>query len=1218
MKKILSIILSLLMISSAFTGLGITANASEISSDEVSVNVAGFIYEVNDYGEAVLQGYDGEDVDVIIPVVIGGYTVTEIASGAFAGNDDIASVEIPCTIREIGNGAFANCENLYGVRIDNRAEIRIIKQSTFENCRNLREVVLPDKLEVIEDRAFFACESLESIVIPETTIYIALDAFDCVYHDFAVYGYTGTYVQDYANEKGFRFVPIGGSEYETMYEYEYYNDGIRINRYYGVETYLEIPEQIDGQNVVAIGDYAFAHNNAITEVVIPVTVTSIGVGAFRDCYNLECVNSDEMDNSNVEIISDYAFYGCESLCRVLGRLQYIREIGNYAFENCWNLEWFHIGEYIERIGDYAFNACHRMRYIIFDGEPEDYREIEISDNVFWERSCNFYILGVRDSYIHHYALEHNINFVGLDEYVDFETGFVYRMDYNDYEGVIITGYIGTDMEFTTELIIPETIAGYDGYYNYEVVAIADMAFMDNEIIRSVVIPDTVTELGRDAFASCNNLERVKLPNNLSVIPENAFIGCYSLTEIVIPDSVTEIGAFAFYMCENLTEINIPEGLRTIGDYALCDCSLSSVTIPKETTIGYSAFNGNYSEFIMYVHYASPAEEFAKQNCIRYRIVGAEDFELSFLPEAGCVYINYYDGSDSDVVIPDEVGDLYMRGIYDGAFRGIQTINSVYIPSKVEFISSNVFYGCTGLTEVVLPERLDWIGVEAFANCTNLKSITIPRETTIGENAFFGVSPEFIMYGYTNSPAQAYAEENNITFVCLDAPEFTYEINDYNEITITGYTGTDTDIVIPDMIDDCMVTTIGERAFFDMDITSVELPETLTEIHMNAFEHCDELTEINIPVRVRYIDSEAFRDCISLREFTVDIDNEYYSSVDGVLYDKKLTTVIRCPMALDREKLDLAPTTKTIADRAFDMCFNLYEINLSDSLEKIGSYAFNGCYSLTELKIPGSITEIGESAFTGCGLTTITLLNGISKIPDNAFDGCNKLESIVIPDSVTAIGELAFLNCTNLKTIVIPESVTEIELLAFQGCDSLTSVKLPDGLQMLGDCAFYSCDNLTSITIPESITTIGNQLFGLCNSLTSVTLHDGIQSIGWRAFRDCTSLTEIVIPRETTIDDTAFEGANPELVMYGYTNSPAQAFAKENSITFVALDVVKGDMSGDGVVDINDVTDIQKLMISDEELTEEQISLADVDGDGIVCVRDATYIQKYLAGIVDTI
>ena len=89
-------------------------------------------------------------------------------------------------------------------------------------------------------------------------------------------------------------------------------------------------------------------------------------------------------------------------------------------------------------------------------------------------------------------------------------------------------------------------------------------------------------------------------------------------------------------------------------------------------------------------------------------------------------------------------------------------------------------------------------------------------------------------------------------------------------------------------------------------------------------------------------------------------------------------------------------------------------------------------------------------------------------------------------------------------------------------------------------------------------------------------------------------------------------------MYGYTDSYAQTYAEKNSITFVALDFVKGDLSGDGVVDINDVTDIQKLMISDEELTEEQISLADVDGDGIVCVRDATYIQKYLAGVVDII
>jgi len=100
-------------------------------------------------------------------------------------------------------------------------------------------------------------------------------------------------------------------------------------------------------------------------------------------------------------------------------------------------------------------------------------------------------------------------------------------------------------------------------------------------------------------------------------------------------------------------------------------------------------------------------------------------------------------------------------------------------------------------------------------------------------------------------------------------------------------------------------------------------------------------------------------------------------------------------------------------------------------------------------------------------------------------------------------------------------------------------------------------------------------------------------------------------------NTAFD-VTENFAIYGYTGSTAHDYATKNNIKFVSLDPLKGDMSGDGVVNINDVTDIQALITEADELTEEQIRLADVDGDGIVCVRDATQIQKYLAGVVDTL
>ncbi len=1163
MKKILSIILSLLMISSTFTGLGsITANASEISSDEVSAkNVGGFIYEVNDYGEAVLQGYDGTDVDVIIPVEIGGYIVTEIASGAFACNDNIVSVEIPCTIREIGESAFENCENLYGVRIDNNADIHIIKQSTFANCRNLREVVLPDRLEIIENRAFLDCEYFESIVVPERVEYIAFDAFDR-WHDFTIYGYAGTYAQEYAIENYIHFVTIGTREYT----YEIRPDGIVITGYHGYACggLVEIPEQIEGLDVVAIGDSAFAFNDAIVELVLPETVKTIGMNAFRNCYNLEIVRGVYGGN-NVEIISDYAFSGCESL-EHFERGGYLREIGKYAFDRCYNLEWLYIGENIERIGDCAFNECYSMEYIIFAGESEGYREIEISDYAFVSLLGNFYILGARDSYIHHYAVDNNINFVGFGEEIDPETGFVYRVDYNDYEGAIITGYIGTESEFSTELIIPETITGYDGYSNYEVVAIADHAFEDNLMVTSVVIPDTVLELGVGCFSDCDNLTSVTFSDGLKTIGSHAFGACDSLKSVVIPketvieeeafsdysdlimygymnspahkyaqemniafkfldalvdeetdfqyivdendeiiivgyegvdtsivipatidsckvvavddyafyecyeiesiviaDSVVEIGEYAFAYCDSLKSISLPKGIFKISEYAFCSCdNLTSIVLPESiTTIERGAFSG----------------------CRSLPSINLPD-GLQTLGESAF----YNCDKLTSIVLPESITTIERDAFYD-----CDGLISVNLPDGLKVLGEYAFCNCDKLTSIVIPESIKTIQRGTFRNCTGLTEIVIPKETTMYYNAFDSVNPELVIYGYTDSPAQTFAEKNNITFVCLDAPDFTYEINENNEVTITGYTGTDTDIVIPETIERCKVVAIDEYAFsYCSSITSVEIPDSVTSIGLRAFWNCSSLKSIEIP----------------------------------------------------------------------------------DSITSIGGSAFNGCSSLTTIEIPDSVVSIGDST----------------------FQGCSSLTAIEIPDLVTSIGYYMFTDCSSLTSIEMPNSVTSIGGAAFEGCSSLISIKIPD-----------------------SVTTLNYNTFKECSSLISVELSDSVTSIGSGAFEGCSSLISIEIPNSvTSIGKNAFKGVGSEFVMYGYTNSPAQTYAEENRITFIAVDVVKGDMSGDGVVDINDVTDIQKLIIGEEELTAQQLYVADVDGDGIVCVRDATYIQKYLAGVIGTL
>jgi hypothetical protein len=222
-------------------------------------------------------------------------------------------------------------------------------------------------------------------------------------------------------------------------------------------------------------------------------------------------------------------------------------------------------------------------------------------------------------------------------------------------------------------------------------------------------------------------------------------------------------------------------------------------------------------------------------------------------------------------------------------------------------------------------------------------------------------------------------------------------------TITSYKSKKTKVIIPAVIkfvpfrhrlnpspevtETFKVTGIADQAFLGSKLLSVILPDSITSIGNLAFSGCTNLTSIAIPAGITSIGNLVFAGCITLTSIDVDQNNMSYSSLSGVLYDKKQTAIIQYP------------ATK------------------------------KGAFTL-----PASVTSIGDSAFyDGTGLTSITIPEGVTTIRDNAFNGCTGLTSIIIPASVTTIGRNAFFFCSALKTITIPASVTNIGTGAFYGC-----------------------------------------------------------------------------------------------------------------------------------------------------------------------------------------
>ena len=396
------------------------------------------------------------------------------------------------------------------------------------------------------------------------------------------------------------------------------------------------------------------------------------------------------------------------------------------------------------------------------------------------------------------------------------------------------------------------------------------------------------------------------------------------------------------------------------------------------------------------------------------------------------------------------------------------------------------------------------------------------------------------------------------------------------ITITGYTGEATELVIPGYMFNKTVTTIGDNAFSGNEkITSVKISEGITDIGMRAFEGCGALTSVTIPSSMAAIGFEAFYSChalsgvyISDMEAWCKITFTYSGSFDsysnplyyaGKLYlNGELVTRVEIPEGI------------TILNGAFFYCSTLEEVTIPNSVTRIGMKAFDGCDSLTSITIPDSVTSIGQDAFYGCSsLTSVTIPDSVTSIGNSAFRYCFSLTEVHISDIAAwcAIdfsdvyanplyyeGNL-YLNGNLVTELEIPYGVTSINYCAFYEYDPLTSVTIPNSVTSIGRYAFSGCSSLTSITIPASVTSIEKEAFSY-SLLDSIVVEEGnsvyhsagnclietesktlivgcsnsvipadgsVTSIGEYAFSGCTLLTSITIPDSvTSIGQYAFD------------------------------------------------------------------------------------------------
>ncbi|MFT8348572.1 leucine-rich repeat domain-containing protein [Clostridium saccharoperbutylacetonicum] len=257
-------------------------------------------------------------------------------------------------------------------------------------------------------------------------------------------------------------------------------------------------------------------------------------------------------------------------------------------------------------------------------------------------------------------------------------------------------------------------------------------------------------------------------------------------------------------------------------------------------------------------------------------------------------------------------------------------------------------------------------------------------------------------------------------------------------------------------------------------------EAVTGIRKNAFADCSKLEKITISDSITNIGINAFGNCINLKNILVKYNNKYYTSIDGVLFNKLKTEIIKYPEGKKETNYTIPKSVVSIGDGTFISSHNLTNITIPNSVTSIGEKAFNGCNGLASINIPDGVTNIGNNAFGHCNkLINIKIPSGVKDISSSEFADCISLESVTISNSVVSIGDSAFYGCIGLKHIEIPDNVTSIGSGAFYGCSNLEKVTIPNGLVSIEKYAFYECVSLADVTIPSSVTSIGKNAFLGC-------------------------------------------------------------------------------------------------------------------------------------------
>ena len=1104
---------------------------------------------------ATLHGYAGSQTNVVIPGVVPDaygsllYPVVAIGTNSFANQTNLVSVTIPVGVTNIRASAFANCTSLNKAVIP--ATVTSIGNSTFANCSVLASVKIPNSVTTIENRAFFA-SGLTNIVLPNSLSIINTYVFgNCTNLTSVTIPPSVTQISSdvYGAFEGCSRLPsvtIPGSV-TTIGQRSFGSCTALTNvtLMYGIASINEAAFSSCGLSSVTFP----ASINAIGQsVFIGNPLNTVYFLGNRPYIQLSG-NPSFGDNSTASSASFYYVAGTTGWTNAnWGSIPYMTPMYSVTLSDnpggasvltppagfvLTNFTYYSDGLTHYYYPSNAFygssvTAAAVPAYpgLIFTNWTESGAAVSTSTNYTFALTTN---RNLTANFANPYTWTLNPDGISYSLWgCNYGGNVVIPSTYNGYP---VTGiYMGAFSGLQTSLksvTLPDTIT-----------SIPAALFANFTGVTNVLLGNNVTDIGSQAFQGCVNLKNAVIPNSVTNIGSGAFSGCSRLASVSMGSGV-QSGAF-FSGCPGLTNITVdannpayaslngvlfnktlttliqyPSGnpaasysipgtvTNLAGSAFYGSAGLGSVAIPNSVvSIGGSAFSASGLTNLVIPNSIANINSYVFNSCTNLTSVTIP----GSVTNLGNLAFGACSSLQSAIFLGDRPGGLNGQFVFSGISSSVLTV--YYVDGTAGwngFIGPDNGSPMVRLYTIATSANPPGLGTAIVSNAIagNYCASNSTCAAVATPNSGYAVANWSVNGNVANTLSNSYSftAQSNATLVAnfsSDPANFNFMYDSqHNVAAILNYLGSSSVLYLPGLVANSgvayTVTALnGLMGPNSGNIKNVIIPNSITNVGGSVFMGMGSLTNVTLGSGITAFNPSALSGANNFQSINVDAANPNYASLNGILFNKTLTQLVRCPAAnaAASGNFTIPGSVVSIGDSAFTSCHGLTRVTIPGSVTNVGNYAFSGS-GLTNAVINSA--SIGNYAFN-CPLTSLTLGNSVTSIGANAFYYCTGLQDLVLPDSVTSIGDAAFYGC-GFTNVVIGRGLGSIGFDVFSDCVSLTGVAIPNTLTNIGNGAFSSCSHLARIVIPASVTSIDNGAFFYCSALRTVWFNGNKPAIG---------------------------------------------------------------------------------------------------------------------------